>query len=155
MRQALADGRALPVARSRSIDRPLYEASSLRFIGDAQYYTNHHAVALATYEQAVAVIERARRIHPAAKLFDRSAYYYYEIASTLSALGRPGEALPWIERGAAVIAALRTFDDSARTRHVENIVTLQHAEILGALPYAGRRQGPLGAASRERRSGRL
>lgn len=130
---ALSDGLALGVPHRHLIDRPLYAAATLRLIGDAQYYLDHREQALATYKRAVGIVERARASFANARLFDRSAYYHYEVASTLSTLGRSREALTWIDKASSIIATLETFDDSPRTLHIANIVTLQRAEVLGEL----------------------
>lgn len=131
--RALHDGRALPVPAARADERVVREAASLHLLGDARYYLHDEPGALSTYKAAVAILERRRQGSTNAVLFDLSAYGHYEVASTLSSLGRPTEALPWIDKASAIIDLLHAFDQSPRTDHVRSVVMLARAENLGQL----------------------
>jgi serine/threonine-protein kinase len=133
MQQTLARGAAVTAAQDPQDLKPIYQASALNLLGDAQFYLGRKAEALEAYKSAAAVLEAARARRADIRVFDKLALSDYNIASTLSDLHRAAEALPWIDRGVAVVDQMRAFEDSPRARHVESIVRLQRAVNLGEL----------------------
>jgi serine/threonine protein kinase len=143
---AFVRARAIPPASGGQAVEWLLKVEQLHSLaGDALYYSGNIEGALAQYRQAAFTLQRSRTIRTDVRAVIREAFVGFNIASTLAEHGRPREALEWIERGVAAAARLRTFEDSPRARHIQNIVTMERAVELKAL-------GRLDEAIREARA---
>jgi tetratricopeptide (TPR) repeat protein len=111
----------------------LDEAAALNERGNAVYYQGDPPGALRAYQDAAAVLERARQRGPDVRVLDQLAFTTYNVASTLDGLGRTAEELAWTERGVAIADQIRTFEDTPRTWRTVATVHLQHALALVAL----------------------
>lgn len=127
---ALARGRVLAAAGDRLDARPLLESNNLNLLGDARYFLGDKAAALATYQESAGVLEAALRRRADVRLYDRLAFTRYDVASTLTEMGRKDEALAWAQKALDAAVKLRAFEDSTRAHHIEDIVTLQVAVAL-------------------------
>jgi serine/threonine-protein kinase len=132
--RAMAKARSIPPGEGRDAVEWLLKLEQLRSLrGDLFYYTGDRGRGLAEYRLASAALDRSSAIRTDVRAVIRQAFVDFNIASTLSEMGRTDEALHWIERGVAAAARLRTFEDSPRARHIQNIVTMEHAMALKAL----------------------
>jgi serine/threonine-protein kinase len=122
-----------------AVDWALHLEETYSDRGDMRYYSGDEPGSLQDYERGQALLDRGTTTRPDARLVYRQAYGGFNIASTLSDLHRYKEELAWTERGVAAAARLRSFEDSPRARHMQNILTLQLGTALhdvGRMPEA-------------------
>ena len=132
--RAAVQARAIPPGQGRDAVEWLLKVEQFRSLrGDLLYYGGNPLGGLAEYLKAAEALDRANAIRIDVRAVIRQAFVAFNIASTLAEQGRNREALAWIERGVAAAARLRTFEDSPRARHIQNIVTMEHAMQLKAL----------------------
>jgi tetratricopeptide (TPR) repeat protein len=125
---------AIPPGEGRDAVEWLLKLEAIHSLkGDLLYYSGDKAGGLAEYQRAAASLDRSERIRTDVRAVIRQAFVAFNVASTLAEQGKAREALAWIERGVAAAARLRTFEDSPRARHIQNIVTMEHAVELKAL----------------------
>ncbi len=134
MEQTEARFKTLPTpAKYRSL-RALLEAATENTLGDATYYAVSPQAGIIHYQNAEGIMAKAiagdvRDM----RLFQRQAYYDYQLASSYVEVQRPQPALVWADKGEAIITDLARYDDSAVTLHTSDILSQQRALALAGL----------------------
>lgn len=124
----MMDGMTSRTLRQRA-DLALARELANTMVGDAVWYGGDSAGALAPYQAG-----RAALGDPAlgsdVRVLKRRAYTTFTVASTLFGLGRETEGVAMSEAGLAEVERLRSFDDSASARRMENIVREEYSYEL-------------------------
>lgn len=129
-------------------DRLIGTADALNARGDAHYYLGNRVGALADYQRAEALLAEGERRAPGnSALLARRLISGYNVATTLSGLGRDAEipplALALVQRSARALE-LEANDDALRRRHIVNReFAAQTLAGVGRYQEAIREQRPL------------
>jgi serine/threonine-protein kinase len=117
------------------VNANLTRGSALILKGDFDYFSaKDKLAALADYRAAVKAFATGSATEAAdARLLERQAWAYWNVAATLEELERPKEALSEVDRGIADAHLMLAFEKSPRAWHIANILDMERGFVLALL----------------------
>lgn len=122
-------------------------------LAESTFYLGQPAAAVQPYRNALATLEKALERWPDNRKVRRDyAKATWSLATTLTELGRDGEALPLLERGRSIARALVAEDrDDTDAERVSGIIDLAYAQSLSGVGRADEALSTMAAVVERRR----